>query len=95
MLSEDNDVWSYIWGTSTFSVERAYDAISGHSPTHPVFKLLWASKCQPKHKVFFWLLLHDKLNTKERLRRRNMELDSYVCENCILKKNRISISSIP
>jgi hypothetical protein len=91
MLSEDNDVWSYIWGTSTFSVKRAYDAISGHSPTHPVFKLLWASKCQPKHKVFFWLLLHDKLNIKERLRRRNMELDSYVCENCILKKKTESV----
>jgi hypothetical protein len=86
VLSEDNDLWSYIWGNGTFSVRRTYEAISGHSPTHPTFKMLWVSKCQPKYKVFFWLLLHDKLNTRERLQRRNMELDSYTCENCILQK---------
>jgi hypothetical protein len=85
-LSEDNDVWHYIWGNGIFSVKGAYEAISGHSSTHHVFKLLWVTKCQSKHKVFFWLLLHDKLNTRERLRRRNMELDSYVYEKCILKK---------
>jgi hypothetical protein len=67
ILSEDKDVWNYIWGNGIFSVKRAYETIFGHSPTHPVFKLLWVSKCQPKHKVFFWLLLHDKLNTRERL----------------------------
>jgi hypothetical protein len=66
-LSEDNDVWHYIWGNDISSVKRAYEAISGHSSTHLVFKMLWISKCQPKHKVFFWLLLHDKLNTRERL----------------------------
>jgi hypothetical protein len=47
---------------------------------HPVFKWLWSSKCQPKQKFFFWLLLQDRLNTRGMLRRRNMALDSYVCE---------------
>jgi hypothetical protein len=55
-------------------------------PTHPVFSLLWRCKCQPKHKIFFWLLLHDKLNTRERLRRRHMDLEIYTCENYILQK---------
>jgi hypothetical protein len=55
-------------------------------PCHPTFNLLWASKCQPKHKVFFWLLLHDKLNTRKRLMRRHMKLESYSCENCILQR---------
>jgi hypothetical protein len=54
--------------------------------THPVFNQLWSSKCQPKHRVFFWLLLHGKLNTGEHLRRRHMALDSYICENCIMQK---------
>jgi hypothetical protein len=48
-----------------------------NSPTHPVFNLLWTSKCQPKRRVFFFLLLHDKLKTY-------MALDSYVCENYIM-----------
>jgi hypothetical protein len=36
--------------------------------------------------VFFWLLLHNRLNTRAMLRRKNMELDSYTCGNCILQK---------
>jgi hypothetical protein len=40
--------------------------------SHPVFNLLWASKCQPKRRVFFCLLLHDKLNTRDRLERRHI-----------------------
>jgi hypothetical protein len=51
--------------------------------THLVFIKVWASKCQPKHKIFSWILLHGKLNTRDRLRIRHMALDSYNCENCI------------
>jgi hypothetical protein len=54
-----------------------------------MFALLWRSKCQPKQKLFFWLFLHDRLNTKAMLKRRNMELESYTCENCILQKEDI------
>lgn len=56
------------------------------SPASLTFALLWRSKCQLKHKLFFQLFLHNRLNTKTMLRRRNMELDSYTCENCILQK---------
>jgi hypothetical protein len=58
--------------------------------THLAFNLLWRTKCQPKHKVFFWLLLQDKLNTRDRLRRRNMHLESYTCENYILQRHETS-----
>jgi hypothetical protein len=59
----ETDRWTYIWGTTQFSVHKAYIALTGHMATHPAFSWLWESKCQPKHKVFYWLLLHDKLNT--------------------------------
>lgn len=39
-------------------------------------------QCQPKHKVFFWLLIKDRLSTRNLLRRRNMPLDSYNCALC-------------
>jgi hypothetical protein len=84
--TQENDSWSYIWGSRIFSVHKAYIALTGHNPTHPVFNLLWASKCQPKHRVFFWLLLQDKLNTRDRLRRRHMALESPMSENCILQR---------
>jgi hypothetical protein len=47
---------------------------------------LWKSKFQMKHKVFFWLLLKDRLSTRDLLWRKNMELDSYTCDLCILQK---------
>lgn len=48
----------------------------------PAFKWLWKSSCQNKHKVFFWLLLKDRLSTRNLLRRKTMVLDSYECELC-------------
>jgi hypothetical protein len=85
-ITQEDDNWIYIWGTSKFSVHRAYTALSGHMTTHPIFIKLWASKCQPKHIVFFWLLMQDKLSTRGRLHERHMALDSYACENYILQR---------
>jgi hypothetical protein len=39
-----------------------------------------------KHKVFFCLLLKDLLSTRELLRRKHMDLDSYTCDLCLRKK---------
>jgi hypothetical protein len=50
------------------------------------FWLVMELKMSTEAQSFFLLLLHDKLNTRERLRRRHMHLDSYMCENCILQK---------
>jgi hypothetical protein len=58
----------------------------GQTQIHPIYRLLWKSKCQPKHRVFYWLWLKNRLNTKDMLRRRNMELDSYSCENCLWQR---------
>lgn len=89
--SDGQDTWTYNWGSSRFSSQKIYKCIT-RAPFAPrLFRLLWASKCQPKHRLFFWLLLHNRLNTKAMLRRRNMELDSYTCENCILQKEEIVV----
>jgi hypothetical protein len=85
-INSETNRLTYIWGTSQYSVHKAYNALIGHMPTHPMFTHLWSSKCQSKHKVFFWLLLHDKHNARDRLRRMHMALESYICENCILHK---------
>ncbi|KAL6627690.1 hypothetical protein ACP70R_031416 [Stipagrostis hirtigluma subsp. patula] len=85
-LTDQNDNWQYIWGTKLFSSAKAHKVMIGHSPVHPAFKWLWKCSCQMKHKVFFWLLMKDRLNTRGMLRRRNMELDSYVCEMCIWQR---------
>lgn len=68
-----NDLRTYIWG-SEFSCSKAYRHMKGHFDVHNAYKWIWKSWCQLKHKIFFWLLLKDRLNTRDILRRRNMHL---------------------
>ena len=82
--SDEKDLWTYIWGSPLYSTSKAYTHLTGHMPDHPLFRGLWKSSCQYKHKVFFWLLLRDRLSTREILRRRNMHLPSYDCACCTL-----------
>jgi hypothetical protein len=78
-----NDVWSYIWGNREFSIKKAYTHLMGSNQVHPAFKWIWKSRAQMKQKVFFWLLLQNRLNTRGMLQRRNMVLDSYTWELCL------------
>jgi hypothetical protein len=79
-ISENEiDKWSYIWGSNVFTVKQAYNAMIGYQEVQPHFVWIWKSSCQPKHKFFFWLLIHDRLNTRNLLKRKNMVLPSYDC----------------
>jgi hypothetical protein len=80
---EDNehvsDSWTYIWGSDKFSTINAYKFLIGVQSAPKFFTWIWESSCQPKHQFFFWLLLHDRLNTRNLLRRKNCVLQSYAC----------------
>jgi hypothetical protein len=60
----DNDKWKYIWSNENFSTKKAYNHLIGSQGVHPAFRWFWNSSCQPKHKVFFWLLIKNRLNTR-------------------------------
>jgi hypothetical protein len=76
----ENDHCKYIWVNGHFSVKKVYNHLIGSN------EVLWSPSCQPKHNTFYWLLLKNRLNTRGLLRRKNMVLDSYSCELCILQK---------
>lgn len=76
------DNWSYIWDSS-YSSDKAYRQLIGHHQIHRCYFWLWHSACQNKRKFFFWLLLKDRLSTRQLLRRKNMFLDDYNCVFCI------------
>jgi hypothetical protein len=51
-----------------------YNGMIGHIQVHPAFRSLRASKCQPKHKVFVWLLIKDELiNSRGMLNKKKHE----------------------
>jgi hypothetical protein len=64
------DKWSYIWGNNTFSSQNAYKVMIGHLPAPQILAWVWKPSCQAKHKFFFWLLVHDILNTMNFQRRK-------------------------
>jgi hypothetical protein len=83
--SDQQDIWTYSWGSPMFSPTKAYKHLIGTRQVHPCFKWLWKSSAQKKHKVFFWLLLKDRLSTRNILKRKNRVLPSYDCVLCQLQ----------
>jgi hypothetical protein len=84
-IRDGRDTWVYRWGNSFFSTSKTYKFLSSGTLANLVFRWIWKSRCQMKHKVFFWLLLVDRLNTRGLLQRKGMVLDSYTCDLCILQ----------
>jgi len=77
------DVWTYQGGASSFKPGNAYKRLLGHQQSEPALNWIWKSACQPKHKVFAWLLLKDRLSTRNILRRKQMNIASFNCEFCL------------
>lgn len=54
---------------------------AGQNSTPPPFIWLWSS-CLSKQKLFFWLLLKDRLNTREPLLRKKFHIENADCVLC-------------
>ena len=73
-LTDECDSWGYVWGSNIFAATKAYKKLIGQHSVHLAFRWLWKTFCQPKHKVFFWLLLRDRLSTRNILKRKKHAL---------------------
>jgi hypothetical protein len=49
------------------------------------FKWIWSSAALPKQKFFFWLLVQDRLNTKDMMERKSFYVQ---CNRCVLCDDR-------
>jgi hypothetical protein len=56
---------------------QGYSQIIGILEASPIFQWMWKSFVHGRHKLFFWLLLHGRLNTRNLLKRKNMNLQDY------------------
>lgn len=81
------DTWQYIWGSSVYSSKKCYNLPYKHISTPQPLKWIWDSRCCNKLRVFSWLLLMDRLSTRNLLRRKNFKVgnDDYNCVLCSLR----------
>jgi hypothetical protein len=81
-LSDQEDSWTYVWG-GKYSAAKFYAEIHKHIQVPGVYKWLWKSCCTLKTKVFAWLVLRDRINTRDMLVRRHWKVtDDLHCELC-------------
>lgn len=80
--TEDNDQWKYSWSSSQYSSRKMYYLLMGKGTSHIIFKSLWSTACRLRHKIFYWLLLQDRHNTRNLLHRKSMLLPEYSCALC-------------
>ena len=64
------------------SAIQIYNLLLDPHDEHPFFSLIWNSSSRLKHKIFFWLVAHCRINTRALLLRKGMQLEDIHCPNC-------------
>jgi hypothetical protein len=81
------DVRVFPWGNTAYTSAKFYKFIFAAVPEDPVLKMIWNSKCLPKLRVFAWLLIMDRLNTKDLMERKNWQVDGGTA--CVLCNSHV------
>jgi hypothetical protein len=77
VLQNNNDQWLITSNKSgAFVPSQVYRMSFQHIMSHFPSQWIWKSKCTSKHNFFAWLILHDRINTKDMLRRRHWQVTS-------------------
>jgi hypothetical protein len=77
-----SDLWSFPGHIGKYPTRKVYLKLTETDPAPPPYKWIWKSCCLPKQKFFFWVLLQDRLNTRNLLARKNFHIDSKSCILC-------------
>lgn len=78
-----HDQWKFIWNNTKYSTKKTYIELMGKPPhASAPFTWIWKSACLSKQKFFFWLLIQDRLNTRELLIRKNFYGEDETCVPC-------------
>lgn len=82
-LSDVIDQRIFCWGSSKYAATKLYKLAFLNMPSSPLFQVVWKSKVTPRIKFFAWLILMDRLNTKNMLARRNFNVQpNSLCVLC-------------
>jgi hypothetical protein len=75
LRSDVNDSWVFNIGKGIFKPSIIYRHYFRQLDNHSPSCAIWRSKCISKHKFFAWLILHDRINTKDMLIRRRWKVN--------------------
>jgi hypothetical protein len=82
-IQDGNDIWSWQFNNGINSSRSFYKEQFVLMHDHLLSKMIWKSKCMSKHKFFAWLILHDRINTKDMLIQRQWKVtDNNDCVLC-------------
>jgi hypothetical protein len=79
-----SDVWSTIWKDGVYSSRLYYQYCFKDIVASKIYSAIWSSKVMLRIKVFAWLLVSDRLNTRDMIRRRhwNVTNNQFHCVLC-------------
>lgn len=75
----NNDHRSFVWGDK-YTLARFYKFMFEQMPRDAALNAIWKPKSLPKLKAFSWLLMHDRLNTRDLMLRKNWNLDLTILQ---------------
>lgn len=79
---ERKDIWKWPSKSGEFQPRIYYESCFSHIVVDPIFKWIWKCSCTLKFKVFGWLLLMDRLNTRDKMQRRHWNIQDDTCVMC-------------
>ena len=75
--------WIVKGSTRWYSSIKMYHHMMGPSIVHSMFNYIWKTSRRLRHKIFLWLLLHDRVNTRDLPNRKSIHLENYNCALCV------------
>jgi hypothetical protein len=79
---------SFVWG-SNYTPSKFYKFMFAHLPRDAALNAIWRSKAMPKLKVFSWLLMVYRLNTRDIMLRKHWQLETgpscVLCHDAVLE----------
>ena len=80
------DVWYWHGSDKFYTPKRFYIQMHFNLPFNPLLNWIWSSSCTMKIKVFAWMMIMDRLNTKDMVERRHWHIeDGTTCVLCHLQ----------
>ena len=77
------DSWLTIWKDGVYSSKRYYQHCLRDQQARKIYAWIWKNRVMLRIKVFAWLMVSDRLNTRDMLRRRHWNvMDSIHCVLC-------------